>query len=411
MHRRTELSLLAVLAVAMSVCVATPASAGYREPYAVHGFDPEQWTLVSHDCAGGPAAEPARFVLGRHQAHSGEGSLRVRAEGLGGVLARGTDGLKTLSVWALDDPADGDTTSQGQWRVELGEHVLVSDPVALGPGWEQHRLHDATLREDEWSGTVHEAIDEFGTGEWAAGLLTGGCLGSPTAYVDDVGRHRVISVADLEPSRWVEIFAPREGEDVVVPVGRVVPLGVRTWLTDLQTDESEALPGIRLSIERRWSDGTRWEMVAKVATERTGEHTREVVATRSAVYRVSWARAGRLLSRQEVLVEARVAFPAPRVDGRPCGAGGGRTCDFVRAGRSLVLTGSVRPAVGAVTVDLRDLTERRQLPTRTVAVGPHGGWRAEVGLVRGHRYSYWAAPVPGPRYSAEGRYWFGFVRP
>ncbi|CAB4703485.1 MAG: hypothetical protein F2667_05600 [Actinobacteria bacterium] len=254
---------LTVLAVALlgaglgATTVAAPASAGESIVAPTHGFDPDEWSIRGYDCAGAPAGTTRLDLRATPLAQDGLGALLVTGtdDSLGGVLRRHV-GVALPSISTTAYAVEGDDP-HGVWRVEIGEHTLISDPVPLlARAWGRYYLRGAVLHEGEWSGSIDEFQREYGISEpWTAGLLTGGCVGSPLTWIDRVYDKQSRFSNDLEPSTWVSL--------VLVDPSR---LRARVHRAVLETGEVTTPRGARVRLRQvRTADG----QVTRTAYRRT----------------------------------------------------------------------------------------------------------------------------------------------
>lgn len=279
----------ALVAAFLAAATTTPALAGPPYKYtSYHHLAPSMWELVSYDCGGADDTGTA-LRLGRFELRTrGSGSLRVTSDqSYGGALLRSDrPGLSSLvyPTYAVgDDP-------HGIWRVEVGDHVLLSDPVALDTeAWTMAALDGVVLHEGDWSGTASDFQDQFGVAEtYTAGLMTGGCLNSGTAYVDTVTRQRDHKIVrDLEPSMWGSIaWSAPDG----LPLGPGDPIRLRTRVVreSLTGDTRIGVQAARMELWRQYLHGD-WTKVTIEWTDARGLAQVRLPATRSARFQWRWA--------------------------------------------------------------------------------------------------------------------------
>jgi hypothetical protein len=259
----------------------------------------------------------------------------------GALLRRDRPGLSSLvyPTYALgDDP-------HGIWRVEVGDHVLLSDPVALDTGaWTMAALDGVVLREGEWSGTASDFQDQFGVAEtYTAGLMTGGCLDSATAYVDTVTRQRAHKIVrDLEPSVWASITwgSPQSG---TLTYGDQIRLRTRLVRENLTGDHVYGIVSAHMELWRQYLH-RRWEKVTTVRTDGVGKAGATVVAGRSA--RFQWRRTDGTAISDRLVTRTTLELSRVRVVGHP-----GDEVTLPR-GKRIVVRGWATPGVGPVEVEL-----------------------------------------------------------
>lgn len=282
--RGGSLLLTALLLVGAVAVVVSPARAGDNTYVVVRAVD-DHFEQVGLTCAGDPT-DPPELRVGLSTQHVlGHGSLAVTttADAIGGVLVKQPRPLRGVMYWVLP-PAEG--TPQGQWRVEVDDEVLTSDPVDLAPGeWGRYDLDDATLHDGHgWTGTIEQYVADHGSADtWAAGLLTGGCLGSESVRLDSIGTRK--AGYDFEARVWVTLRTM--GGD-----GRPLRIVARAHRYDPGTDTSAAVAGARVTVSRRGPDDGHFR---PVATGRTDDHGRFSVRApdRPGSWRASWRRAPR----------------------------------------------------------------------------------------------------------------------
>jgi hypothetical protein len=313
MNRRwpSVLALTTILGSgALVVGTTAPAAAGPPFKYDVyHSLAPSGWELVSYDCSGA-VDDGSALKLGSFAQHRrGSGSLRVRSDAsYGGALLRSDrPGLSSLVYPTYATGA----APTGSWRVEVGDHVLVSDPVPLAPGdWSVAAIEGVVLNEGTWSGTTDDFQAEFGVAEkYTAGLMTGGCLGSPTAYVDTVTRQRDHKIVrDLESGLWARLdhgansYAPQYG----------TLFGLRTKLLDedITGTPRTGVANARMALWRRYLHRG-WERVLTRTTDDRGVARAEVRAGPSARYQWRWV--GHAVASAPELIATSSSDSEPRV--------------------------------------------------------------------------------------------------
>lgn len=279
MRRLLTLGLLAPLLLVAGPARSEPV---YRIP--VHGFAPENWSIRSFDCAG-ESAVGTELTLDRvHGSPEGIGALTVAStDAMGGVLKHGYNHLPSYYVHLR--PTSG-TAPTLAWQVELNGHVLTSDPIALtSDDWKGYGIDDATLREGDWSGTIQQAVHHFGPADdWWAGVLTGGCLGSPSVQIDEIGEPWAFW--DFEPSRWVELDNGRDWGDAVRP-GTRFRLDAQVMDTVLDTGVDRPIPNALVNLQRKV--GHHWRLIDSARTRKDGTIVfRQVAPKQDATYRAVW---------------------------------------------------------------------------------------------------------------------------
>jgi hypothetical protein len=300
-HRWASALALGTALVTGTLVAATTAPATAGPPYkytSYHDLAPSLWELVSFDCSGTPDDGTALKLAHFDVRSRGFGSLRVKSDAsYGGALLRSDrPGLASLvyPTYALgDDP-------HGIWRVEVGDHVLVSDPVALDTGaWTMAAIDGVILHEGDWSGTATDFQDQFGVADtYTAGLMTGGCLNSGTAYVDTVTRQRDHKIVrDLEPSVWASIAwsAP----DGTPAYGDRLRLRTRLVRENLTGDHVYGIVSAHMELWRRYLHAP-WKKVTTVWSDGLGKAEATVVARRSASFQ--WRRADGTAVSAKVLI-------------------------------------------------------------------------------------------------------------
>jgi len=310
MHMNTRwITALAVTTIlgsgALVAATTAPSAAGPPYTYtAYHSLRPSLWKLVSYDCAGA-ADHGTRLKLGRFAIlRRGDGSLRVTSDAsYGGALLRSDrKGLSSLNYPVYSTGSDHPT---GVWRVEVGDHVLVSDPVNLkADGWSEALIVDIDLHEGDWTGTTDDFQAEFGTAEsYTAGFLTGGCLGTPTAYFDTVTRQRVHRIVrDLEPSTWASIRWSTAGD------GGPIRLRTRLLHESITGQVKAGIPDARMELWRRYLHHE-WKRVLTRTTDDDGAARARVKAGRTARFQWRWA-GHRVVSAPLLVATPRRVFPA-----------------------------------------------------------------------------------------------------
>jgi len=288
MNRRwvAALAVTTILGSGALVAATTaPSSAGPPYKYDVyHSLRPSLWKLVSYDCAGA-SDEGTDLKLGTFAIRTrGAGSLRVTSDAsYGGALLR--SGRKGLSSLNYPVYATGSDHPTGIWRVEVGGHVLVSDPVNLkADGWSEALIVEINLHEGDWTGTTDDFQAQFGTAEsYTAGFLTGGCLGSPTAYVDTVTRQRSHKIVrDLEPSTWASIHWSTAGD------GGPIRLRTRLLRESITGQVKTGIPDAHMQLWRRYLHQG-WQRVLTRTTDHDGVARARVKTGRTARFQWRWA--------------------------------------------------------------------------------------------------------------------------
>lgn len=279
MHRR---AILALAALFSGLALATPAEAGDNTYVTVRALD-DRFEQVGQTCGGAAAPEPAIRIGLSETRMRGQGSMSVTSaeDHLGGVLVKQPEPLRGVMYWVWT-PTGG--SPQGQWRVEVGGEVLTSSAVSVTAGeWARVDLDDATLSDGAgWTGTIEEYVAEFGKGDtWAAGFLTGDCLGSPTVRLDTIGTRK--AGYDFEARTWttLKVTGPDRGP---------VTLAVRTQKYDDVSATNEPAADARVVLQRRRGSGTPWRDVARVRTDQHGRATWHGTSTRPTDWRAVWQR-------------------------------------------------------------------------------------------------------------------------
>lgn len=363
-HSRRLAGLLSTLLVALSLTSAgsgTAATATTSQPGFVifRHLPADSWSVRSLACdltpSPGAQLRPARVT----DAARGSGALVVTsgAGRIAGALRLGPGGLADVVTQTVR--ATGEVPT-GLWRYESSGHVLTSDPVALDRDrWTTVNLAEATLHEGSWTGTLADFRDQFGRHAWAAGLLTGDCLGSPTTQVDTVLNGR--RFADFEPPLWLDVDV--SGSQARNATTYDVAYRTRATITARMIDvdpKGADVPqsGKRLELWRRPAGRSRWTRVLRGTTNQAG-----VVRARSrvtVVARYQWRRPGGELRSATVLVRPKVAITA-RIVGHGVSVEDGHW--QVPTGRGTTVIGRIRPARSTTTVAAGRYLSERALPT------------------------------------------------
>lgn len=364
---RRRLAVLTSLLVALGLVCASPDTASAGTPvgyWSVRHLDAEDWSVRSLDCDLAPSPGATLRLERLDDARQGAGALLVTSgtDRVAGVLRRGSGGMSARVEETVRARGSAPT---GRWLFESRGHVLTSDPVPLRPnGWTRVELARATLHEGDWTGTLETFQEEFGTRAWAAGLLTGDCLGSPAVHVDTLTNGRNHK-ADFEPPLWLDIEV--EGPEAETWDTYDRPYGARTPLVGRMIDVDPAgveVPqvGKRLELWRRPAGSARWTRVLRATTDDAGEVRTRRRVTEAARY--EWRRPGGELRSTAVLIRPRVAIVA-----RLVGPGVTRRGEEWRvpAGRRLTLVGRIWPSYSPVDVELFDY-----FPERVVRPDRHG---------------------------------------
>lgn len=377
--RRAALALTAPLVLGAAL-LAAPASAGDDHYITVRALD-DRFEVVGQTCAGDPGDLPDVRIGASDLTWRGRGSARVTAapETTGGLLVRDPRPLHGAQYIVRATTGDAPTA---QWRVEVDDDVLLSDPVHLErDAWLRVWLDDAVLHgPDGWTGSIDDYLAEFGKGDhWAAGLLTGPCLDSDEVRLDGIGaRH---DLYDFEPRTWTTVQVREDGPPYDGRLDAGDPFVVRgvahRW--DVRSDSAVRVPGADVVLQRRWSGPTTaWRTVTHAGTWHG-------TADRSASWRAVWHQPGGDVPSTEQLQTSWADASEPLVDGRRCRQDPDvlpfpPTCKTVRVGDTTTFSGAGSPP-GAVRAEVTVRTGDFDGPVveqHRTTVGRGGHWRISV---------------------------------
>lgn len=299
--------LVATATVAALVGTASPAHAGNAKTIINHDLRPLLWQPRSTDCAGTAVDTDDVLTLPRvPDAWRGQGSLRVDTDGLAGALRRD----RSYLGFSVQVRADSGSDPRAQWYVEIGDAVLTSTPVALERDtWAELRIEDATFSDGgSWTGSMADWIEAHGHRQWAAGVLTGGCLDSATVLVDGV-RNSAWRTADLEPSRWVSAGQGRapswdEPKKYGLHPGDRIKLVAQARWHEVTTGTNTPIAKARMSLQVKTKKG--WSTLATRRANADGKVRFGRTFTQPVTFRVSWGTPGntRAVSQQVRYVKA-----------------------------------------------------------------------------------------------------------
>ncbi|WP_228942952.1 hypothetical protein [Nocardioides sp. Leaf374] len=383
-----------------------PAQGGETFIRPTHGLDPDDWSLRRLDCDL-VEADTTRVGLTAGPATSGQGSLLVEgtADSLGGVVRHRSGSLPSVSVVVMgagggEDAPEG-VAPQGVWWVEAGGVTYTSDPVDLGDGvFERVHLDAAVLHGPDFTGSVRDVPGN--QDDWTAGLLTGGCVRSPTARLDVFFWKKSRFGDDLEPSDWLRLDHVADVGDPP-PVGSRFTLRARALHAGLLTGVVTPVDGARVHFRRVLTDGA-----VRTTSEQRANARGWVTLRRTADQSATWrARRDRSGGRPDVVspahdVYAALALSRPRLDGTPCP--GVRACeDMTVDGPRVVVSGTLAPPRGRVEVHVTPVDGD---PTvHMVRPGPRQRWRTAFSLPAGRYHVFVDALSTSPEYVDANAWW------
>lgn len=363
------------MALPVLVVVAAPAYAGGNTYHVVRVLD-DRTTVVGFGCDGSAGTAPD-VKLGTSPVHvRGQGSLLSRTDTLGGLMVHDPRPLRGVYYPTY---AVGGTDPQAQWRVEVNGDVLTSDPVALPPDtWSYVFLEDATLHgPDDWTGSIDDYVTQFGHhGDYSAGLLAGGCLGSPEVRWDTIGTRK--NGLDFEGQHWLTIkVAGTDGTN-----GAVLKDGQPFRLSVNAHDLAGAVGGAKLVLQKRGWDAKKWTWVATRRTDAHGLVRLDGTADKAAWWRAVWKRSGRDVPSGKALQASAATISPPAADGHRCVDDPdvfGPTCRTITVDGPFELTGTGHPARSArihVRVHAGDISG--EVIQRKVLTLGRDGWRLRI---------------------------------